>query len=98
MCLQDEKNLSRVFLISLTNKIMLLLLIAFLASCNNSGLNKDFIVERYEIDSKIIQKKKDVSNLDKFLLNYGILRHRDYYNYEIEGKTFEEIRIFDAIL
>jgi hypothetical protein len=73
------------------NKMMLLLYVAFFASCNNSGLNKEFIADRYEIDSKIIQKKKNVSNFDKFLLNYGVLRHRDYYNYEIEGKSFEEI-------
>ena len=73
------------------NKILLFLLTLFFISCNSSGLNKDFIADRYEIDSRIIQDKKSVPSYDKFLLNYGILRHRDYYNYEINGKTFEEI-------
>ena len=73
------------------DKILLLLITVFLMSCNSSGLNKEFVADRYEIDSRIIQDKKSVSSYDKFLLNYGILRHRDYYNYEIEGKTFEEI-------
>jgi len=73
------------------NKILFLFPAFLFFSCNNSGLNKKFIADRYEIDSRIIQNKKNVSSYDKFLLNYGILRHRDYYNYEIEGKTFEEI-------
>ncbi len=73
------------------NKLFLFLIPAFLGSCNNSELNKKFIADRYEIDSRIIQDKKDISIEDKFLLNYGILRHRDYYNYDLEGKTFEEI-------
>ena len=73
------------------NKIFFLFLATLFFSCNNSGLNKKFIADRYEIDSRIIQDKKIVPSYDKFLLNYGILRHRDYYNYEIEGKTFEEI-------
>ncbi len=67
------------------------LLTTFLVSCNNSGLNKDFIADRYDIDSRTIQNKKNVTSYDKFLLNYGVLRHRDYYNYEIDGKTFGEI-------
>lgn len=73
------------------DKILLLFLTTIILSCNSSGLNKDFKADRYEIDSRIIQDQKNISNYDKFLLNYGILRHRDYYNYEIEGKTFEEI-------
>lgn len=73
------------------DKLFLLLLAAFFISCNSSGINKEFIADRYEIDSRIIQDNKNISSYDKFLLNYGILRHRDYYNYEIEGKTFEEI-------
>ncbi len=73
------------------NKLFLFLLLPIFLSCNSSGLNKEFIADRYEIDSRIIQNKKNISSFDKFLLNYGILRHRDYYNYEIEGKTFEEI-------
>jgi hypothetical protein len=73
------------------NKILLFLLTTFLLSCNNSGLNKEFIADRFEIDSRTIQSKKNISSYDKFLLNYGILRHRDYYNYDIDGKTFEEI-------
>jgi hypothetical protein len=76
----------------------MLLLVIFLASCNNSGLNKKFIADRYEIDSRIIQNKKNISSHDKFLLNYGILRHRDYYNYEIKGKTFEEILELSRVL
>ena len=72
-------------------KLLLFLPVIFLMFCDSSGLNKDFIPERYEIDSRIIQDKKKLSTSDKFLLNYAILRHRDYYNYEIEGKTFSEI-------
>ena len=73
------------------NKLFQLFFLVFLISCNSSGLNKEFVADRYEVDSRIIQDKKNVTAFDKFLLNYGILRHRDYYNYEIEGKTFEEI-------
>ncbi len=62
-----------------------------LFSCNNSPLGKKFDASRYDIDSRIIQEKKDIPGFDKFLLNYAILRHRDHFNYEIEGKTFEEI-------
>jgi hypothetical protein len=73
------------------NKLFLVLLATLFVSCNSSALKKEFIADRYEIDSRIIQDNKNIPSYDKFLLNYGILRHRDYYNYEIEGKTFEEI-------
>lgn len=72
-------------------KLLLIFCIFSLQSCDNSVLNKEFIADRFEIDSRIIHDQKEITDFDKFLLNYAILRHRDYYNYEIDGKTFAEI-------
>ena len=72
-------------------KLFILLSLVFLYSCGNSALDHTFDPERYALDIDIIQRQGKISLSDLVLLNYVVLRQNDYFNYSIEGKTYQEI-------
>lgn len=68
------------------------LLLLTLSACQfNTVLDDTFDLTTYERDYVKLQGVDGVNLYDLFLLNYAILRQRDYYNYQIEGKTYGEI-------
>ncbi len=60
-------------------------------ACSSSTLDTIFDPSLYKGYYLKMLKEKEIPTQDIFLLNYAILRQRDYYNYEVEGKTFGEI-------
>ncbi len=74
------------------NFIALLPLVFFIACTPSSILDKKMQYIFYEkMDYKLLIKAEDVSDADLFLINYAIIRQRDYFNYTVEGKTYREI-------
>ena len=62
------------------------------SSCQfKSVLDKTFDLKLYTHHFTQMQDLKDITRDDLFLINYTIVRQRDYYNYQIEGKTYREI-------
>ncbi len=61
--------------------------------CNSASiLDKKFQYQFYEnLDYEKLLRAEDVSDADLFLINYAVLRQRDYLNYTIEGKSYREI-------
>lgn len=62
-----------------------------LASCSSSTLDKPFEAQFHDGYYQKLFQEKEVSPNELFLINYGVIRQRDYYNYEVEGKTYREI-------
>jgi hypothetical protein len=61
-------------------------------SCSTSILDKKFAYQFYENHYyKELLVSPEVSESDLFLINYCVIRQRDYFNYTIEDKTFREI-------
>jgi hypothetical protein len=61
-------------------------------SCTTSILDKKFSYQFYENHYyEDLLRSPEVSESDLFLINYTVIRQRDYFNYSIEGKTFREI-------
>lgn len=60
-------------------------------SCETSVLDKPFNPILYKADFTQFFSEKNISNQDAFLINYAIIRQRDYLGYEVEGKTYGEI-------
>ncbi|MEM6965178.1 MAG: hypothetical protein AAF573_10445 [Bacteroidota bacterium] len=69
----------------------LLLLTMFLGSCEHSVLDKPFYADYYEGDFPQLVQEKKLTHDDVFLINYTITRQRDYFNYELETKSYGEI-------
>jgi|GEM_PF-2872530 len=63
----------------------------FFLSCKKSVLDKPFNPILYKTEFVQFFQDKNISNKDAFLINYAIIRQRDYLGYEIEGKTYGEI-------
>ena len=74
-------------------KIILLATLIGLFSCDSfTILDKKFEYKFYEkLDYAKLVKSELVSDEDLFLINYTIVRQRDYFNYTVEGKTYGEI-------
>lgn len=73
-------------------RILFVAIVLFvLASCSSSTLDTTFDPSLYKGYYLKMLKEKEISMQDIFLLNYSIVRQRNYYNYEVEGKTFGEI-------
>lgn len=67
-------------------------LFAILSSCQfKTALDDTFNLSTYQRDYVKLQGLEDITLDDLHLLNYAIVRQRDYYNYQIEGKTYGEI-------
>lgn len=63
----------------------------FFMSCDKSVLEKPFNPTLYKTEFAQFFKDKNISNKDAFLINYAIIRQKDYLGYEVEGKTYGEI-------
>jgi len=63
----------------------------FFMSCEKSVLDKPFNPILYKTEFGQFFKDPTISNKDAFLINYSIIRQRDYLGYEVEGKTYGEI-------
>ena len=77
------------------NKLLILFFCLFgISSC--SLFQSDPMEEMYELPNyrnrltKLLEQKK-INKQDFFLMNYGIIRQRPYYNYSLEGKSYGEI-------
>jgi hypothetical protein len=62
-----------------------------LVSCSSSSLDETFNPNLYNGYYQKILKNKEASISDLFLMNYAVLRQRDYYDYTVEDKTYSEI-------
>ncbi len=62
-------------------------------SCNSDGiLGKKFTYEWYEkLDYEKLLVSDKINDSELFLLNYAIVRHRDYFNYSLKDKSYKEI-------
>lgn len=68
------------------------LLVLLLNSCQfQTVLDDTFSQATYPRDYVKLQDLESISMEDLFYINYAIVRQRDYYNYQIEGKTYREI-------
>lgn len=63
----------------------------FLMSCETSVLDKPFNPILYKTEFTQFFSDENISNHDAFLINYSIIRQRDYLGYQVEGKTYGEI-------
>lgn len=63
----------------------------FLMSCDKSVLDKPFNPLLYKTEFTQFFSDENITNNDAFLINYSIIRQRDYLEYEVEGKTYREI-------
>ena len=70
--------------------VFLPLIILFL-SCGKTIGDKTFNEATYEIDFKQLYIDQTISDKDAFMINYCILRQRDYFGYDVAGKTYGEI-------
>lgn len=63
------------------------------ASCSlfTSTLDKPFNKQTYRLYLERMLNKEEITQEEMFLINYAVVRQRDYYNYQIEGKTYREI-------
>jgi len=61
------------------------------STCSSSTLDKPFETRFHDGYYQKLFQEKEVSSEELFLINYGVIRQRDYYNYEVEGKTYSEI-------
>lgn len=74
------------------NFIILIPIILLIACTPSTILDKKMEYIFYEkMDYKLLLKDETVSEADVFLINYAIVRQRDYFNYTVEGKTYGEI-------
>ena len=63
----------------------------FIMSCDKSVLDKPFNPILYKTAFTQFFKDENISNKDAFLINYSIIRQREYLGYEIENKSYGEI-------
>jgi len=63
----------------------------FLTACSSSTLDQAFEARFHDGYYQKLFQEKEVSPKELFLINYGVIRQRDYYNYAVEGKTYREI-------
>ncbi|MEM1324544.1 MAG: hypothetical protein AAGI23_01250 [Bacteroidota bacterium] len=59
--------------------------------CSSSSLDKTFNPDLYNGYYQQILSQKEASLNELFLMNYSVLRQRDYYGYEVEGMTYGEL-------
>lgn len=60
-------------------------------ACEKSILDKPFNEDYYEADFSQFYQDEGITNDDAFIINYAILRQRDYFGYEVKDKTYREI-------
>lgn len=73
------------------NLIYFLFLSTALA-CNSDGmLGQPFNRETYVDDLYFMLQKQQAGQEEVFNITYAVVRHRDYLNYQLEGKTYGEI-------
>lgn len=63
----------------------------FFTSCEHSILDKQFYADYYEADYTQFITDPEVSNDEAFLINYTIMRQREYFGYDLVEKTYSEI-------
>ena len=63
----------------------------FLMSCEHDIMDKPFNEDYYNSDFGQLAESEKLSKKDLFLINYSIIRQRDYFDYEVKGKTYQEI-------
>jgi len=63
----------------------------FFSSCQHSILDKQFYEDYYEADYVQFIQDSEVSNDDAFLINYTIMRQRDYFGYDLKEKTYGDL-------
>ncbi len=76
---------------TMKNLLLLLFLTTLFFSCEKSILDKSFYVDYYESDFKEFVRDPLISTEDAFLINYTILRQRDYFGYTTDKKTYGDI-------
>ena len=76
----------------MTIKNLYLLFLVNFVWCSCSGpLDRNYFPGRLEADTKDILMQDAASDHEMFLINYALVKHRDYMNYEIEGQSFSNI-------
>lgn len=73
------------------NYFFLFLIVLMGSSCEHSILEKNFYPDYYDADFVKLSTDPKLTQEDVFLINYTIIRQRDFYGYEVEGKTFGEL-------
>lgn len=71
--------------------ILLFIPLIWTACSNYSPLNKEYRDKYYKNDFIELLKMDELSDEERLLIDYAIVRQRDYFNYEVEGKSFNEI-------
>ncbi|MEL6719746.1 MAG: hypothetical protein AAFO82_07285 [Bacteroidota bacterium] len=71
--------------------LSLVIITLLFAACSSSTLDKPFEARFHDAYYQKLFQEKEVSPNELFLINYSVLRQRDYYNYEVEGKTYREL-------
>ncbi len=72
--------------------IFFISIILTLISCSgDTYLDKPFSPKQYEYASNKLVQDKLITPGELCWINYTILRQRDYYNYEVEGKSYREL-------
>ncbi len=70
---------------------LIFLSLVFFSSCEHSILDKQFYADYYEADYAQFITDAEVSNDEAFLINYTIMRQREYFGYDLEEKTYGEL-------
>lgn len=65
--------------------------LVFFTSCQHSILDKQFYADYYEADYTQFITDPEVSNDEAFLINYTIMRQREYFGYDLKEKTYGEL-------
>ncbi|MEN0049905.1 MAG: hypothetical protein AAF806_22780 [Bacteroidota bacterium] len=60
-------------------------------ACSSSTLDKPFEARFHDAYYQKLFREKEITPNELFLTNYSVIRQRDYYGYEVEGKTYREI-------
>ncbi|MEM8524583.1 MAG: hypothetical protein AAGG68_08060 [Bacteroidota bacterium] len=71
--------------------IFFAIIVLLFAACSSSTLDKPFQAEYHDAYYQKLFQEKEITPNELFLTNYSVVRQRDYYDYEIEGKTYREI-------
>ena len=67
--------------------------LVFFACGSGTMLDQPFQQQSYDEDLLFMLKKEQLNSEEVFELVYAIVRQREYYNYEIAGKTYGEILV-----
>ena len=79
----------RIFYPMKKNIYFFFFLTFLLMSCEHDIMDKVFNEDYYKSDFQ--QLYQQLSPKELFLINYAIIRQRDYFGYQVKGKTYKEI-------